>query len=575
MKHVTYYKEDYPRPQMFREEYKVLNGEWNFAFDYENILEHLKNGFIDQLKINVPYNYQTMLSGINIEKRCDTVWYSRNIDITSKDLEKDVLLHLEGSDYKTSLFVNSNFVGSEEGGYHRISFNITSFLKEGVNNITIKVEDDYSTEKPRGKQRWKDENFGCWYTDTTGIYKPAWLEFVNKERITDIKITPNVIDKNVSINVSTNVDECNLKGTIYYYGNFVKDINIKANQDNIVDLSDIDLKLWEVGDGNLYEIKLSLLKENKEVDTIQSYFGMRNVCAKGLNILLNNKVLYQKLMLDQGYFQESGLAIPSMKDVYDDIDKMIKMGFNGARLHQKIEDERKLYLCDALGFITWCEMPSMYSNTILSRETFKNEWIKVVNQYYNHPSIIVWVPFNESWGIEGIKTDKTIQDFVNDVYHLTKSIDKTRFVITNDGWEHTISDILTIHHYDQSGDNLYSYFDSVDKCLINPWPNMERGAFADGYSYNNQPIMITEFGGTAFNKETYGNRWGYGEGVNDDEEFLSRFKSLIDVFDKLPHISGYCYTQTTDVEHEVNGLLYFDHKNKFDLDKINKIINKK
>ena len=240
-----------------------------------------------------------------------------------------------------------------------------------------------------------------------------------------------------------------------------------------------------------------------------------------------------------------------------------------------MEDERFLYYSDIIGFILWAEMPSMYTNTENSRRVFEREWLLSVEQQRNHPCVLTWVPFNESWGVEGILTDESLQEFVNDIYYKTKAIDSTRPVVTNDGWEHTISDILTIHHYEQDAEKLYSFYDTVEKCCSDKWENHRTGAFAKGYGYNGQPIIISEFGGTAFADDAQGENWGYGVAVKDKEEFYARFESLVTAIDSLPHCSGYCYTQVTDVQQEVNGLLDFDHKSKFDKARMKQILNKK
>ncbi len=577
MKHISYYSEGYPRPQFYRAGYELLNGEWDFAFDREGNLDGvLCGGFSDQMKILVPFNYQTKLSGIGTEERVDTVWYSRALNITEKQLENDVILHLEGCDYETYIYINGREVGRDTGGYHRLSFDLTPYLHIGENTLVIKVCDDYSIEKPRGKQRWKDENFGCWYTDTTGIYKTAWLEYAPHTRIESIRIDTDRHAGTADIAIIG----ANLKGDekvrieVSLNGQTVVDTVAEGGAAHLELAGELPIALWGVEQPNLYEMKITLVRDDENIDTVQSYFGVRDITIDGQTIYLNGEPLYQKLVLDQGYWEGSDLTPPSEAALLKDITDMMAMGFNGARKHQKVEDERFLYYADILGYIVWAEMPSMYLNTEASRETFSREWMLAVKQQYNHPCVLVWVPFNETWGIEPARTDKVIQKFVDDTYHATKAYDPHRPVVTNDGWEHTISDILTIHHYEQDGKLLHSYFDTVEKCILPVWASHERGAFAEGYEYRGQPIMISEFGGTAFVKDTHGNNWGYGQGVNDDEEFLTRFAGLIDAIDSIPFVSGYCYTQVTDVQHEVNGLLYFNHEPKFEHAKIKKILDK-
>jgi beta-galactosidase/beta-glucuronidase len=580
MKHISYYKREYPRPQLYRDRYMLLNGRWDFAFGDDVKDEEMIGGFRDKLEINVPFTYQAALSGIGSEQRHDTVWYSRSIMIDEEQLLGRVILHLEGCDYETFVFANGVLVGSDRGGYHRLSFDCTDSLKVGENNITLKVCDDYSVEKPRGKQRAKDQNYGCWYTDTTGIYKTAWLEFVPKTYLGGVLIEPDVRAGAVSLDcrIEGEATALTLEAKITYEGREIANAKSGALDGGAIlsiSLTENEpLHLWSLDDPSLYEVEITVLDNGEVLDRAYSYFGARTIEARDGRIYLNDKELYQKLALDQGYWRDGLLTAPSEEALVQDIIDMADMGFNGVRKHQKVEDERYLYYADIMGFIVWAEMPSMYSNTEKSRTVFEREWFLAVDQQRNHPSVLTWVPFNESWGIEEIKTDKVVQDFVNDIYYKTHKVDKTRPVITNDGWEHTVSDILTIHHYEQDGKKLHSYYDTIEKCCKELWESHHKGAFADGYGYRGQPIIISEFGGTAFVSDTTGENWGYGIGVNNIDEFYARFESLIEAIDSLPYSCGYCYTQVTDVQQEVNGLLDFDHKSKFDKDTMKKILNK-
>ena len=550
-----------PRPQFVRNNFEILDGKWDFAFDHNNSGEEqgYSRGFEKQHDIIVPFAYQCPSSMINIQTRCDNVWYQRTINVDLKTNE-DLLLHLEGSDYLTKVYVNGHYVGCQVGGYHRLTFDISKYVNHGENLLVIKCEDDYSTEKPRGKQRWKDENFGCWYVDTTGIYKSVWLEKVNHERVENVKITPLLNEKKVILEYET-LNCCNhkIKSDVLFDGSLVASCEVVVENNTAkceIDLSS-NIKTWSIENPNLYDLNISLLEQDEIVDYIESYFGLREVKAENGKIYLNGKELYQKLVLDQGYFLESHLSAPSNQALYEDITKMMELGFNGCRKHQKIEDERFIYYADVLGYLMWSEMPSMYSNTSKSRAAFETEWLHTVKQHYNHPCIIAWTPLNESWGVESIKTRKVEQDFANLIYHLTKEYDPYRFVITNDGWEHTISDILTIHHYEQDGKKLYSYYETIEKALLEKWEEHHKGAYCDGYGYNGQPIMITEFGGTAYIRNTEGSsNWGYGVGVKDDAEYVERLSSLFRALHALDYSSGYCYTQVSDVQQEVNGVLF-------------------
>ena len=567
MKKITF--NECPRPQFVRDNYEILDGIWEFSFDKDNLGEEKEyhKGFNKEYDILVPFVYQTPKSGINIQTRCDYVWYQRKLNLT-KEEGKRVILHFEGSDYVTKVYLNGQLVGVETGGYHRLSFDVTDYAVNGENLLVVKCEDDYSTEKPRGKQRYKDQNFECWYVDTTGIYKSVWLEYVSESFVDSVKITPLLNEKKVILEYKTvNANGLQLESTVIYEDKNICSCIAEVVDDKVtVELSlEGNLYLWDLENPNLYDLNIKLKDENTVYDEVSSYFGVREIKTENGQILLNGKVLYQKLVLDQGYWIDSHLTAPSTQALYEDIMKMRELGFNGCRKHQKVEDDRFYYYADVLGYILWSEMPSMFTNTTKSRAVFEKEWMETVVQHYNHPSVLVWTPLNESWGVGAILNRKVEQDFANILYHVTKEYDPYRLVITNDGWEHTISDIITIHHYEQDGAKLHQYFATIDKVFQGVWDAHHKGAMADGWEYKGQPIMFTEFGGTAYIKTTEGNsNWGYGVGVKDDEEYITRFTGLIRALHSLDYSCGYCYTQVSDVQQEVNGVLFEDRGFKVD-----------
>jgi hypothetical protein len=291
---------------------------------------------------------------------------------------------------------------------------------------------------------------------------------------------------------------------------------------------------------------------------------MREIRIDGSNILLNGTPLYQRLILDQGYWKDSHLTPPDEEALIADIDKVMSAGYNGVRKHQKIEDEKFLYWADVKGLLVWSEMAAAYEFNDDAVTMFTREWMEIVRQNYNHPSIITWTPFNESWGIPSIKTDKSQQVFTEAIYYLTKSYDKYRPVICNDGWEHTVSDIITLHEYEEKGEVFYERFGkNLEEILGNRIfvSGLSKSAFASGYSYRGQPIIISEFGGIAFDK---GKGWGYGNKVNTKEEFIERFDAITTAIKKIDIIAGFCYTQVTDVQQEINGLMDMDRNFKVD-----------
>lgn len=331
-------------------------------------------------------------------------------------------------------------------------------------------------------------------------------------------------------------------------------------------------KVWCPNDPNLYNVTFRLYNSDKQLlDEVSSYFGMRKIHIKNGQILLNNTTLYQRLILDQGYWPESSITPPSVEAMELDLSRIKDLGYNGLRKHQKIEDERFLYLCDKMGMLVWSEMPSTYVFNDIAVENFASEWQAIIKQYYNHPSIITWVPFNESWGIKDIAHSKEQQAFTEMIYYLTKAYDPERPVITNDGWVHTISDILTLHDYEEYGEMLATRYADKEAIVNNKIQfNNDFFAFANGYTYKNQPVIISEFGGIAFStaKES---EWGYGHQVVSNEEFMTRFDKVHKAIQDLPYVVGYCYTQLTDVEQEVNGLLDLNRQPKIEVSQIAEI----
>ncbi len=574
----------YPRPQYERTNWTNLNGEWNFSFDDNRQGEKEKwyLRFPTGSFIMVPFNYETPLSNINDQTEHNVIWYNKKIEIKT-DSDKRNLLNFEGVDYETKVWVNGSFAGIHKGGYAAFSLDVTEFLCEGENDITVRVEDSMSCEQPRGKQRWKNENFGCWYIQTTGIWKTVWMESVPKNYMKKVKMTPD-IDK-AELHILANFSgrrkdaKTQLQCEIFLDGNVINktimevvdeyaNLTIKVAKEN----EPWTLVLWSPGSPRLYDIHFTLLEDGIEKDFVKSYFGMRKISISGNQILLNNLPIYQKLILDQGYWEESHLTPPSEEAILKDIDLILEAGYNGLRKHQKIEDNRFLYWCDKKGLLVWSEMASAYSFSDDGMAMFTNEWMEVVEQNYNHPSIITWVPFNESWGIENIFTNKNQQKFTEGIYHLTKAFDSMRPVIVNDGWEHTISDIVTLHDYVERGEEFLARYTDRERILNNEIPfNVSKYAFAEGYEYKGQPVIISEYGGIAITSDS---GWGYGEQVKSEDDFIERFDSITSAIKKLDYICGYCYTQLTDVQQEINGFYNMKREPKVNIEKIKRINDK-
>lgn len=583
------YIKDYPRPQFVREHWQDLKGEWKFLLDDTDEGERKKYylDFPDINKINVPFTYETKLSGIGDESIHNIVWYNRKLTITNDQLkDKKIILNFEGSDYKTKVWINGNYVGENIGAYSRFSFDIEKYMVEGENDITVRVEDSLSKNQPRGKQRYKKESWECWYVQTTGIWKTVWIEWVAKRYLKSVKNTPKV-DK-VQLEIETNLSEKDIQTHHYYIEteisfngkilNKTKEIINSDYQKIEVDIvpkgRNHTIQKWSTNYPNLYDITYQLYCDDKVIDTVNSYFGIREISIKGDKIYLNEEPLYFKLILDQGYWKESHLTPPNEESLIKDIESVLAFGYNGIRKHQKIEDERFLYWCDVKGVLVWSEMANCYHFDDTSLQNFTNEWIKVVKQNYNHPSIVTWVPINESWGVPEVKSSKEQQNFINSLYYLTKSMDNTRPVISNDGWEHTLSDIITIHDYKQDDKLLYQEYTDENRSVLKNLKeyNGKHRLLANGYEYKGQPVIISEYGGVAINSNK---GWGYGEQVKDEKELIERFTRLTKAIYNIPYICGYCYTQLTDVQQEVNGLMDDERNCKISFEIIRNIINEK
>jgi beta-galactosidase/beta-glucuronidase len=562
------YIKNYPRPQFVRTEWANLNGEWAFGFDDGNVGEtdNWAMQFGGDRTIQVPFAYESPASGIGEEGHHPNVWYQRWVDIPEAVSGKRAILHFQAVDYTAKVWVNGHYVGRHQGGYTAFSFDITPYIVYGgSNNLTVKAEDSMDATQPRGKQRWERDSFECFYVQTTGIWQSVWLEYVTPVHIDAVKITPDIDARKVMLEYQVKGDfsggGLRLETLISLKGNRVKQVSLAVDRAwlqlelNLLHEANGPWKMscWSPATPHLYDVEFVLYRGDEKLDHVYSYFGMRKISTREGQVLLNNEPIYQKLLLDQGYWPESHLTPPSEEAILRDIDALLEMGYNGVRKHMKVEDPRFLYWCDVKGVLVWSEMAAAFEFNDHAVQKFTAEWVDVVRQNYNHPCIIVWVPFNESWGIANVAKDRRQQAFTESIYHLTKSLDPNRLVVSNDGWEHTVSDILTLHDYVESGEEFLKRYGDKESIVNNRIAfNNKKYAYADGYRYGGQPIILSEFGGVAFKTES---GWGYGHQEATEESFVKRLQDLHRAVRETDYIVGYCYTQITDVQQEVNGLL--------------------
>lgn len=573
-------RNEYPRPQFRRDHWQSLNGLWEFEFDDADngMMRGLFAGNT-ALKTNilVPYSYQYEASGIGDTTQHNTVWYRRSFVIGKENRGKRALLCFNAADYRTDVWVNGCFVTRHTGGFSPFHADMTGYLKDGENTLVVRCVDPLDNTQPRGKQSWTGERFGCYYIPNTGIWQSVWIEFFSEDCISSYSLQPDVDHCAVYGYIETLhalADE--LEIVLTFGDKIIKTQRFSCDgrrtrftvilADNAFSINDM---MWWIDRPNLINVDFRLYRDGRLCDEAHTRFGMRKISVDSWGkICLNNTPLYQRLILDQGYWPESGLTPPSAEALKKDIILAKAMGFNGARKHQKLEDPYFYYYADELGYLTWCEMPSAYTFTEQEMQAVICEWQEILAAAKNFTSVVAYVPLNECWGAWGIQTDKRQQNFAKSLYDLTRAVDDTRLVSTNDGFGNIEdSDILSIHDYDirRAEDFPVKYHGGYDGMYPQSF-----ALLADGHRYKGQPVLLTEFGGIAFVRDQKGEAWGYGCGAKDADELCARLTELIKGI-AMTEFQGYCYTQLTDVQQEVNGLLYFDRTPKVEPKRLKEI----
>ncbi|HEX2342075.1 MAG TPA: glycoside hydrolase family 2 TIM barrel-domain containing protein [Vicinamibacterales bacterium] len=571
---------EHPRPDFMRAEWRTLNGQWEFEFDDQDrgLGERWFRGDRPFSKrITVPYAFQTRLSGIGETAFHDIVWYRRPFEVPAAWQGRRVLLNFGAVDYVATVWVNGEQVAKHRGGHTPFSADVTDWLKPSDNVVTVRVEDP-STDRtiPRGKQYWKETSESIFYTRTTGIWQPVWVEAVQPARITALRMTPDIDRAQVLIQAASasGTADQRLRVSLELRGEPVARSESACGARGCTTVVSLERQeLWSPERPTLYDATIELVTGSQVRDVVKSYVGLRKVAVHDGRVYLNNAPYYLRLVLDQGYWPESLLTPPSDEAIQYDIKMTKAMGFNGARKHQKVEDPRWLYWADRMGLLVWGEMANAYFYSAEYVSRFVSEWQEAVARDYNHPSIIAWVPINESWGVPDILTDAVQQEHVKSLYHLTRSLDATRFVVDNDGWEHTdATDLMTIHDYARTGAELAAKYEHLTR-EPGRIPRNGREALAYGYKYNGTPFLLTEFGGIAFRvgAQQAKNEWGYSGIEPTQQAFLDRLNGLVKAIRENRAWVGYCYTQLTDVEQEINGVMTYDRKPKADPEVLRKI----
>lgn len=572
---------EYPRPQFKRSEWINLNGEWEFEID--NSLSGKEREFYkrDELnkKIIVPFCPESELSGIGNKDFMYSVWYRKNIEIPENWHGQRVILNFGAVDYKATVYVNGIEAGTHIGGYTPFSFDITDFIKEDGNFITVCAEDNVKDGcQPSGKQSQKFASYGCYYTRTTGIWQTVWMESVPKNHIENIKIDTDIYTPSVTLDILTpfSSSDYTLCAKAYLNNELVGEGETRVNyKNNKLNISLSKKLLWEAGKGNLYDLIIELKKGEEIVDRIASYFGLRKISVDDGAILLNDKKVFQRLVLDQGFYPDGIYTAKTEEELKNDILFSMKLGFNGARLHEKVFEPAYLYWADKLGYIVWGEYANWgYDHTDPSNiYNFLPQWVEAVKRDYNHPSIIGWCPFNETWDKNG---KRQYDETIGMVYDITKELDSTRPVIDTSGAFHVRTDVYDVHDYEQNPEVFSKMMDKLDSDGI--FLNAAERLYPNRQKYDGNPIFISEYGGIKWDGNAENNQnvsWGYGNAPKTSEEFVERYRLLTDFLLSNKRICGFCYTQLYDVEQEKNGLLTYDRKFKFEPEIFYKINTKK
>ncbi len=575
---------EYPRPQFERADWVNLNGEWSFALDLSDSGRdrdfYNSKGF--EQRITVPFAPESKLSGIGYTDFINSVWYQRMIQIPSAWQGKRVKLNFGAVYYESEVYIDGRFVGRHYGGSDSFAFDITDFVGDGKeHSIVVHAESDLrSGTQPGGKQSTNYYSYGCSYTRTTGIWQTVWMEAVDDMALERVQVVTNIDNEQIVV-IPTYYNVANgntLSVEVRDGGKVVAHAESAAVQGVPVVVALKKAKLWSPESPFLYDVVYEVKDaEGRTLDCVDAYVGMRKVHIDGNKIYLNNKPYYQRLVLDQGFYPDGIWTAPSDEALKHDIEMSKAAGFNGARLHQKVFEERFHYWADKLGYIVWGEMASWDKdfNSVAAARNFLSEWGNIVMRDRNHPALIVWTPFNEEWNVPSNEAGR----FLTDVYNETRRLDPTRPVNTVSGGIYVISDFCTAHCYEQDGARLHSMLFDGEKFYQPQGPNegFER-AIRKLYYDGSLPYVLDEFGGIkcAETQPEGGNSWGYGNAAPTREDFYTRLEALVKaIVDHSDKICGFCYTQLTDVEQEQNGVYYYDRGEKFDMGRVKAIFQMK
>jgi hypothetical protein len=564
----------HPNPQLARARWIDLRGPWGFAYDdHDRGLRECwqERDDVFQRIIEVPFPPESPASGVDDPSFHPIVWYRRTFTIPPEQAGERVVLHFGAVDYRASVWINGNLVAQHEGGQTPFSAEITRALQRSGDQVVVVRAEDLPGDlaQPRGKQDWRLDAHGIWYKRTTGIWQPVWTETHTSSFITSVRWTPDIDRGTLGLAATLSMAEessVRLRVQLSLHDALLVDdvltvYGADVQRDMSLDLGSLTMSreqvLWSPGYPNLIDAQLTVLNgEGETLDEVSSYAGLRSTGTEGGRFLLNGRPYYLRMVLEQGYWPESHLAAPSDEALRKEVELAKALGFNGVRIHQKVEDPRFLYWCDRLGLLVWGEMANAYVFSRASVERITREWMEVIRRDASHPCIVTWVPLNESWGVPNLLHDRAQQSMVQTMYHLTKTLDPTRPVIANDGWEYLVGDVFGIHDYTFDGTSIrqrYGSNEAIARTMSEVQPG-DRFITLPGTGRSGLPVVLTEFGGISCQPEQ-GRPWfGYGT-VPDVSAFEEKYRELVEAVLDCPTLSGFCYTQLTDTGQETNGLL--------------------
>ena len=566
---------EYPRPQFERQDWVNLNGDWTYTFDFvgSGMEKHLhqSQGFAD--KITVPFCPESKLSGVGYTDFINHIWYQRSITMPQAWSGRRVRLNFGAVYYNSEIFIDGKLAGRHFGGSTSFGVDITRFVADGkAHSLVVHAYSDTRTNlQPAGKQNVRMTQFECMYTRCTGIWQTVWMEPVDACGLERAQVLTDIDQSQVIVHPTfCSEGAATLTVTMSDGKKVVATKTVPAQNNSTIVLPVKKARLWSPAAPFLYTLSYEVKDEaGKCIDQVSSYVGMRKIHVKGNKVYLNNEPFYQRLVLDQGYYPDGIWTAPSDEALKQDIAMSKAVGFNGARLHQKVFEERYYYWADRLGYLTWGEEASWGLN-VNNNEAVRNfltEWADIVVRDRNHPSLVTWTPLNETWDARA----GVYVRFVNDLYNLTKAIDPTRPVNDASGDSHVKTDIWTVHDYTREPEKLIA--NHTIKAGVEPYRNMKDKDYLANFA--GQPYMVDEFGGLPWiPKEERANSWGYGQNIETLEDFYTILEKEIDALKACKYVVGFCYTQITDVEQEKNGIYYYDRRPKFDTARLKAIFEK-